>query len=123
VEDFAALRVLIDRVLSAQGHRVTSVASAPEAFESSARQDFDLVVTDIQVPGGNGAEIARHVALEHPGLRVLFVSGTAEDRLNVNVPGERTDFLQKPFDIDDLVERVRHLLIDGPDEKSPGPIG
>jgi DNA-binding response OmpR family regulator len=115
VEDFAALRILISRVLGAEGHQVVAVATAREAHERSASEEFDLLVTDVNLPGGNGAEIARGVALDHPGLRVLFVSGTAEYELDVAVPGTRTDFLQKPFDIDELVDRVRTLLIDGPE--------
>jgi DNA-binding response OmpR family regulator len=75
-----------------------------------AAQEFDLIVTDVHIPGGNGAEIVRDVALSRPGLRVLFVSGDAARDLDLAVPGVRADFLQKPFDIYDLVERVRRLL-------------
>ncbi len=77
------------------------------------RRDFDLIVTDFQIPGGNGAELARGVAAERPGLRVLFVSGNAERDLDLRVPGGHTDFLQKPFDIRELVERVQRLLDGG----------
>jgi two-component system, cell cycle sensor histidine kinase and response regulator CckA len=68
-------------------------------------------VTDVHIPGGNGAEIVRDVAGERPGLRVLFVSGDAERDLDLHVPGGHTDFLQKPFDIYELAERVRRLLV------------
>ena len=110
VEDFAALRVLLTRVLGAAGHRITATESAQEARAACEAADFDLVVTDVAIPGGNGADLARQVAATRPGLRVLFVSGSAPDELDLHVPGAHTDFLQKPFDIDELVDRVQRLL-------------
>ncbi len=110
VEDFAALRVLLTRVLGAAGHRVTAADTAQAARAACDAAEFDLVVTDVAIPGGNGADLARQVAATRPGVRVLFVSGSARDDLDLQVPGARTDFLQKPFDIDELVERVGGLL-------------
>ncbi|MFL6176623.1 MAG: response regulator [Ornithinibacter sp.] len=110
VEDFAALRVLLSRVLGAAGHRITAAETLQAAQAACEAADFDLVVTDVAIPGGNGADLARQVAASRPGLRVLFVSGSAADELDLDVPGARTDFLQKPFDIDELVDRVARLL-------------
>jgi two-component system, cell cycle sensor histidine kinase and response regulator CckA len=110
VEDFAALRVLLTRVLGASGHRVVAAETLQTARAACEAADFDLVVTDVAIPGGNGTDLARQLAAERPGLRVLFVSGSAPDDLDLEVPGARTDFLQKPFDIDELVVRVGGLL-------------
>ena len=110
VEDFEPMSVLLARVLGAEHHRVTTAATASAARHACAAEQFDLIVTDVHIPGGNGVEIAREVAAGHPGLRVLFVSGDAERDLDLGVPGGHTDFLQKPFDIDQLLERVRRLL-------------
>lgn len=110
VEDFAALRVLVTRVLGAAGHRITGVATAPAARAACEAADFDVIVTDLAIPGGNGADVARAVAARRPGLRVLFLSGSALGDLDLRVPGAHTDFLQKPFDIDELLDRVGGLL-------------
>jgi DNA-binding response OmpR family regulator len=110
VEDFQPMSVLLVRVLSAEGYRVTPAATASAVREACAGEDFDLIVTDVHIPGGNGAEIVRDVAVGRPGLRVLFVSGDSERDLDLRVPGAHTDFPQKPFDIDELAERVRRLL-------------
>jgi DNA-binding response OmpR family regulator len=110
VEDFEPMSVLLVRVLSAEGFRVTPAATAQAVQSACAAEEFDLIVTDVHIPGGNGVEIARRMAAERPGLRVLFVSGDVEEDLDLRVAGGHTDFLQKPFDIDELVERVRRLL-------------
>ena len=102
--------MLLTRVLGAAGHRITAAETAQAAWAACEAADFDLVVTDVAIPGGNGADLARQVAASRPGLRVLFVSGSAPDDLDLEVSGARTDFLQKPFDIDELVERVGGLL-------------
>jgi DNA-binding response OmpR family regulator len=113
VEDFEPMSVLLVKVLGAEGYRVTRAATAHAVRAACAAEHFDLIVTDVHIPGGNGAEIVRDVAGEQPGLRVLFVSGDAERDLDLHVPGARTDFLQKPFDIYELADRVRSLLDTG----------
>lgn len=111
VEDFAPMSVLVERVLTTEGHHVTTAGSGLAAESACATTDFDLIVTDVHIPGGNGIEMARHVAAHRPGLKVLFVSGDPERDLDLSLPGGgRTDFLQKPFDINELVERVGRLL-------------
>lgn len=110
VEDFGPMSVLLDRVLTAEGHRVTTASSGVAALEACATAAFDLIVTDVHIPGGNGVDMARQVAELRPGVRVLFVSGDARRELDLEVPGAATDFLQKPFDVFELVERVGRLL-------------
>ena len=117
VEDFVPMSALLVRVLTGEGYRVTPATTAPAVEAACAAENFDLIVTDVHIPGGNGVEIARKVATGSPGTRVLFVSGDAEDDLDLHVPGGHTDFLQKPFDVYELVERVRRLLRAG---RSPG---
>ena len=110
VEDFAPLRVLLERVLGAQGHRITSVETAQAAQDACAAAEFDLIVTDVAIPGGNGADLVRQVAAGRPGLRVLFVSGRVQSHPDLEVPGARTEVLPTPFAIDELVDRVQRLL-------------
>lgn len=110
VEDFAPMRVLLERVLTAEGHQVTTAATGLVAREACAATEFELIVTDVHIPGGNGVDLARHVASRRPGLRVLFVSGDPERDLDLEVAGALTDFLQKPFDVFELATRVGRLL-------------
>jgi two-component system cell cycle sensor histidine kinase/response regulator CckA len=98
------------RVLTMEGYEVLGVGTAPSAVALSTCERFDLLITDHDVPGGNGTLIARRAVADNPSLRVLFVSGRAESTLDLEVPGVAAGFLKKPFDIDDLVLSVRQLL-------------
>lgn len=111
VEDFDPLRKLMERVLVPEGHRVTAVDSASRALELATTEGFDLLITDYELPGGNGSEIARQAVAHHPGLKVLFVSGSPQGQLDLDVPGLTAEFLQKPFDVDELVLRVNRILV------------
>lgn len=112
VEDFQPVRLLIERLLVFEGYDVIAVTDAPEAYARSTGEQFDLIVTDVNVPGGNGLEIARAMAVAQPSLRVLVVSGEDEGDIELDVPGAHVQFLSKPFDIDMLVAQVRSLLPD-----------
>jgi len=110
VEDFDSLRALVVRVLTSEGYETVGVGTVRDALAASASEHFDLLVTDHTLPGGNGNEIAREAVEAHPGLGVLFMSGSPETTLDLDVPGARTRFLEKPFDIDALVALVAELL-------------
>ncbi len=116
VEDFDALRALVIRVLTLEGHDVVGVGTAAAALALSANETFDLLLTDHDVPGGNGTDIARWSVAHNPALRVLFVSGSAGATLDLEVPGVTVvRFLQKPFGIDELALCVHEVLSSPPD--------
>jgi len=110
VEDFDALRTLMIRVLTSEGYQVAGVGTASGALALSASERFDLLITDHDVPGENGTEIARQSVAHNPRLRVLFVSGRPKTSLDLVVPGAAAGFLQKPFSIDDLTLLVHQIL-------------
>lgn len=110
VEDFDSLRSLVVRVLTSEGYEVVGVGTGSSAVALFSSEHFDLMITDHALPDADGAEIARGAFTENPRLKVLFMSGTPESSLDLEVSGARTAFLQKPFDIDALTARVRELL-------------
>jgi CheY-like chemotaxis protein len=72
---------------------------------------FDVLVTDVVMPGMNGREVAAALRARQPDLPVLFVSGHSADALDLRPDQEsRTDFLAKPFTRADLAERLQALL-------------
>ena len=101
------------RVLTKEGFRVLSVGSGPAALDAAqtGANAIDLLVTDVMMPGMNGCQLAESLLARRPSLRVLFMSGYAEDVLVTNVglvPGAA--FLGKPFKPKALVTKVREVL-------------
>ena len=114
VEDNRQVREFFDVVLRRLGYRVTAAADAHAALEALNNGDaaFDLLLTDLMLPGGmNGRELAGEAARLRPGLRVLFASGYTEDALIQRgqlEPGQL--LLPKPFEAKELAAKIRQAL-------------
>ena len=113
VEDEGAVRRLTRRVLEGAGYTITEAADGPKALAAvaAAPAPFDLVVTDVIMPGMSGQELARQLLARQPGLRILYVSGYSDEAILPlgRLPGG-TAFLQKPFEPAVLLARVREML-------------
>ncbi len=114
VDDEAALVRALSETLSADGHRVVSAGSGRGAIEIIDRDDaFDLVLCDLMMPDGSGADVHAHVTREHPALApkmVFMTAGTfrAEMRAFLGTSGNRC--LYKPFTLDKLAQVVADAL-------------
>jgi nitrogen-specific signal transduction histidine kinase/CheY-like chemotaxis protein len=107
VEDEPGLRDIAQRVLARSGFEVTAAAGPDEAIlaAESMTEHIDLLLTDVVMPGMRGPELAIRLRASRPGLRVLLVSGYAEEI----VEGGRDDsvpFLAKPFSAESLLAAV-----------------
>ena len=112
-EDDAQVRMLVGTILRRAGYEVRLADDAARALEICARQDghVDLLLTDVNMPGMSGAELAREVGRQYPSLPVLFMSGFVEDEeLHHDLAEAKRSFLQKPFTPAQLIERVRGAL-------------
>ncbi|TFW30095.1 response regulator [Duganella callida] len=100
VEDNADARYLVCETLRALGHDVEAVASAEEAVPLLSARPFDVLFTDVSLPGMSGVDLAR-LALQHsPGLSLLFASGYGDELTrHLEFPAQS---LQKPYDIEQL---------------------
>jgi len=111
VEDEDVVRGLVEQSLQSFGYEVISAASPHEALAAAELHDFELLVTDVVMPELNGRELAELLEVGRPGLRVLYMSGYASHvLLEDGVLRETTNFLQKPFALDDLARKVRDVL-------------
>jgi CheY-like chemotaxis protein len=99
VDDEPAVRMILSRVLTEDmGHTVTGVASAAEATSKLLRGDFDVLITDVKLPGESGCQLACNVRRAIPTMRVLLLSGYAMEHLLDGHPEcEGFPLLQKPF--------------------------
>jgi PAS domain S-box-containing protein len=110
-EDREVVRALAHDVLSAAGFAVQVAADAEQALEASRATGFDLLVTDVVMPGMSGPELAATLRERIPALPVLYMSGYTDDVLDDEaLAAPRTAFLRKPFGRGDLERAVRALL-------------
>jgi len=111
-EDEPAVRMLARRVLQRAGYTVVEAANPAEAEVKAASMPvIDMLLTDVMMPGGTGPELFRRLAATRPSLRVLFMSGYAEQDLFDRAAIDRAaPFLEKPFTVESLTARVRSVL-------------
>jgi two-component system, cell cycle sensor histidine kinase and response regulator CckA len=113
VEDEPALLRISKRALEALGYRVLAAAKPAEAIglaEAHGRQ-VALLITDVVMPEMNGRELAKRLVGLYPGLKRLFISGYTADAIACDgVLEEGLHFLQKPFTMQALAEKVRETL-------------
>lgn len=113
VEDEAPVRAFAARALRLNGYTVIEAGCAEEALEKLADEalKIDLFLTDVVMPGMDGPTWVRRALRDRPGVKVIFVSGYAEDQLEdgaIAVPN--AVFLSKPFSLADLTETVQRQL-------------
>lgn len=107
------MRELLRSTLEGHGYRVMAAASGEQALErvSVHRGPIHLLVSDVVMPGIGGPELASRLAPLHPELRVLHISGYADDAiLRHGVREGTTAFLQKPFTLEALARKMREVL-------------
>jgi two-component system NtrC family sensor kinase len=120
VEDNAEVAEVTVANLEELGLEVELAANVPEALSRVATGAFDIVVTDIVMPGGlNGLDLARTVRRHRPGLPVLMVSGYSAVGDEARLEGFQ--LLRKPYDLDALAAAVDALLESGGPTPVPGP--
>ncbi len=111
VEDEDVVRDLTRRVLERQGYTVLACADGEEAIALADRDDrtIHLLLTDVVMPGLRGYEVARQVAVSRPEIKILYMSGYAEEAL-VGRSVLDSALIEKPFAVDALARRVRETL-------------
>jgi two-component system cell cycle sensor histidine kinase/response regulator CckA len=113
VEDEEAVRAFAARALASRGYKVYEAASGVEALEvmKEAGGRVDLVVSDVVMPELDGPSLLRELRKTRPELKIIFVSGYAEDAFKKNLPeGEVFAFLPKPFSLKQLAIAVKETL-------------
>jgi two-component system, cell cycle sensor histidine kinase and response regulator CckA len=126
-EDEDLVRRLVSRLLGSEGYRILDARDGGEALHLAhlAKPHLRLVVTDVVMPGIDGWELGRRLAIDLPGVPVLYVSAyPPDDIFQRGGSSPSVPFLQKPFAPDVFLETVRELLERGTrpqDSPSPRP--
>ena len=112
VDDEDGVREFVNRTLQIVGHRTTVAASGPSALAiAESETPFDLLVTDLRMPGMNGDELARRIRQRHPEVRVLYLTGYSEQLFKEKgALWEGEAFVDKPVSANALLQAVSLLL-------------
>ncbi len=104
VDDDPAIRMLVERVLTRAGYAVTSVEGGFAAESAVAETTPCLVITDLQMPRGDGRQLIAHLKRDHPTVPIMVMTGISEYADLSDIP-----LLTKPFPIARLLELVQRL--------------
>jgi DNA-binding NtrC family response regulator len=111
VDDLPRMREILNHALAFEGYRVATASSGEEALTRIEEQEFDVIVTDIVMPGVGGLEILEKSRLLDPRVAVILMTGYATlDTAIAALRSGACDYLEKPFPIDELKLRVRRLI-------------
>jgi len=111
VEDDTTIRVTLGEVLGKLGHDVVQTETGREALERSRHQDFDLVLLDLRLPDMHGLDVLRTLREADGEALVVVMTAFPEVRTAIeSVKAGAYDYINKPFDLDDLRELVRRAL-------------
>src|SRR5450830_86282 len=111
VDDDAVVGKSFNRVLSNKGYIVTTAQNAHEALKQIREQEFDVVFTDIKMPGMDGVELAERVKASRPWTPVVIITGygTTENEVRAKAAGV-SDFMRKPLSPEMIEESAAHAL-------------
>jgi two-component system cell cycle sensor histidine kinase/response regulator CckA len=111
VEDEDMVRAVAERALGRAGYTVTACADGEAGLAAVANGgEFDLVVTDVVMPGMDGPAMARAIRKARPRLPVLFMSGYAEEQLRRDIDIADMHFIAKPFSVQQISQTVGSIL-------------
>ena len=113
VEDNAQVLRMTRAMLQRLGYTVIVARNGDEALSALDAHGgrIDLMLADVVLPGMNGREIYTRAMASHPGLKVLYMSGYSDDLIaHHGMLEEGMVFIEKPFSVRDLAEKIRHLL-------------
>jgi two-component system response regulator PilR (NtrC family) len=110
-EDHEIARKSIQQYLQQEGYRVEEAADGDAAIEAINNADFDLVITDLKMPGASGLDVLKHVREVSPNSLVIVTTafGSVESAIEALRLGAQ-DYVIKPVIFEDLLSKVRHVM-------------
>ena len=111
VEDEPMVRAVAERALTRHGYQVITADNGEEALEVLARNEpVDLLISDVVMPGMDGPTMVEQARQTRPDLKILFMSGYAEEQLRNSLDVDNVSFLPKPFSVQELAEAAKRTM-------------
>jgi len=110
-EDEDSLRIFVARALRLDGHETVEAADGAAGLEALGDGGFDLLLSDIRMPVMDGIELAHKAAAAHPSLKILLMTGYADQRERADdLSAKIVDVVEKPFSLPDIRLAVAQAL-------------
>jgi len=123
-EDDQAVQIFVTRALTHRGHQVVAVEDglrALETLDQNGIDGFDLLITDIVMPGLDGIELALRVARDFPDLPILLMTGYSAERQRAhNLEELICDVVTKPFTLKQICEAAERVVENFQTDRSGG---
>jgi two-component system cell cycle sensor histidine kinase/response regulator CckA len=111
VEDEPTVRGVAERALTRHGYKVITADNGEDALEVLARgEEIDLLISDVVMPGMDGPTMVKQARQDWPKLKILFMSGYAEEQLRNSINVDNVSFLPKPFSVQELAEAAKRAM-------------
>ncbi|MBI5526109.1 MAG: response regulator [Deltaproteobacteria bacterium] len=115
VDDEEELVATLVERLEIRGHSPVGVLSGAEALKRAEAEEFDVVVLDIKMPGEDGVEVMKRLKRLRAGLPIILLTGhMSEETSDRGIQAGATEYVIKPVNIDDLVEKLRSAVAASP---------
>lgn len=103
VDDDKRLRSVLKGLLSEEGHQVTTCENGAEAIKACLAEKFDLIITDLKMPGADGLDVLKKAKQKHPDTLVIIVTGFASLETAIEAIREGAyDYITKPFKLEEF---------------------
>lgn len=111
VDDEPVIRSLLERLLSIAGYDVRTYPDGEAALDACKQEAFDLVITDLRMPGLDGFKLMEHLKSERPALPVIVLTAHGDvDNAIQALRRQACDFITKPFDTCNILSSVRRVI-------------
>ncbi len=113
-EDDDIVRAFLVRALGGEGHDLTETADGSTALDALNASDgkFDLLLSDVKMPGMDGIELALATGRHHPDVAIMLMTGYADQRERAHgLDALVHDVISKPFSVDQITGAVREALV------------
>ncbi len=105
------VRAVAERALTRHGYQVITADNGEDALEVLARNEpVDLLISDVVMPGMDGPTMVELARKTRPELKILFMSGYAEEQLRNSLDVDNVSFLPKPFSVQELAEAAKRTM-------------
>jgi two-component system nitrogen regulation response regulator GlnG len=124
IDDDRSIRWVLERALSKADIDVTSFSNGVGIMESLRREQPDVIISDVRMPGIDGLDLLRQMTSTHPDLPVIIITAHSDlDSAVSAFDGGAFEYLPKPFDLDEAVEKVRRACRQSSDAAETGGTG